>query len=212
MLGALSARASCAAGDPSAEMHLTVSPALGPTRRPLGRGSPGPGIGSPRDPAPNAPAHRRGEPFLDLPERRLDGALHAPFQLLARGGSDDATGALLQPAHLPLEARKDLGRLLRQSLLRDLDALVPLSLRERQFALPFVSGRPTLRLLDPRPCPAVGLFGLRARRPDRSQAALFPGTHLRLRRRRRAEDRPQLLPGRTAIPHPPLRDRTHCRG
>ena len=47
---------------------------------------------------------------------------------------------------------------------------------------------------------------------DRSQAALFPGAHLRLHRRRRAEDRPQLLPGRTAIPHPPLRDRTPGRG
>jgi hypothetical protein len=50
----------------------------------------------------------------------------------------------------------------------------------------------------------------RKKLPDRSQAALFPGTHLRLRRRRRAEDRPQLLPRRTAVPHSPLRDRTPC--
>ena len=51
----------------------------------------------------------------------------------------------------------------------------------------------------------------RARRPDRSQAALFPGTDLRLRRRRRAEDRPQLLPGRPAVPDSPLRDRAPHR-
>ena len=39
------------------------------------------------------------------------------------------------------------------------------------------------------------------------QADVFPGTDLRLRRRRRAEDRPQLLPGGSAVPHVALRDR-----
>ena len=42
----------------------------------------------------------------------------------------------------------------------------------------------------PRPLPEFRRQ--RPRRPDRSQAALFPGTDLRLRRRQRAEDRPQL--------------------
>ena len=44
-----------------------------------------------------------------------------------------------------------------------------------------------------------------------SQAALFPGTDLRLCRRRRTENRPQLLPGRPAVPDSPLRDRTTHR-
>jgi hypothetical protein len=41
--------------------------------------------------------------------------------------------------------------------------------------------------------------------------ALFPKADLRARHRRRAENRPQLLPGRTALPDAPLRDRTPGR-
>ena len=58
----------------------------------------------------------------------------------------------------------------------------------------------------PRPLPELGRQ--RARRADRAQAALLPGADPRLRHRRRAQDRPQLLPGRPAVPDPPLRDRT----
>ena len=36
----------------------------------------------------------------------------------------------------------------------------------------------------------------------------LPGGDLRVRHRRRAQDRPQLLPRRSAVPDPPLRDRT----
>ena len=75
--------------------------------------------------------------------------------------------------------------------------LLPENAGEHDFVL---TSRTKLRIYGP----LLELRRQRERRPDRSQAALFPGTHLRPRRRRRAEDRPQLLPGRTAIPHPPL--------
>ena len=61
----------------------------------------------------------------------------------------------------------------------------------------------------PRPLPELGRQ--RTRRPDRAQAAVLPGARSRLRRRRRAEDRPQLLARRPAIPDAPLRDRAGSR-
>ena len=84
---------------------------------------------------------------------------------------------------------------------RQLHRHAPASQRRRARPRADVANRPRL----PGSLPELGRQ--RTRRADRPQAALFPGTHLRLRRRRRAEDRPQLLPGRTAIPDPPLRDR-----
>ncbi len=55
------------------------------------------------------------------------------------------------------------------------------------------------------------LRGQRARRADRPQAAVFPGADPRHRRRRRAEDRAQLLPRRSALSDAPLRDRAPDR-
>ena len=61
----------------------------------------------------------------------------------------------------------------------------------------------------PGPLPELGRH--RARRADRAQAARVPGADPRVRRRRRAEDRPQLLARRPAVPDAALRDRAPRR-
>ena len=88
---------------------------------------------------------------------------------------------------------------------RQLHRHPPAPQRGRTGLPPDLAHRPRV----PRPLPELGRQ--RAGRADRLKAALFPGADLRLCRRRRAEDRPQLLPRRSALPDSPLRHRAPRR-